>query len=514
MSISRRSSFFYLILFLLGVLLLASGCVTEQPSGSMSGITPAATPSLTYYTEQNPPYNYEENGTLRGISIDLLEAITEKMGKNVTRDQVRLVPWNEGYQTALTGNNTMIFVIARIPARENSFKWAGPLPPIVTVVFARSDSGIVINNPEDLQGYHIGAVTDDAAVQQLRDIGINETRLVQEPDASMLVKRALNGEIDLWADSEVSGQYTARQVTGNTSTFQVVYTFSDIPIYYGFSRDVPDATVQAFQKALDTLKSEKDSAGLSTYDRIIQQTRATGLPPAPLTYYTEQNPPFNYMENGTLQGIGVDLLEAITGEMGQKVLRDQVHLVAWPDGYQAALTRNNTVLFTAARLPAREQSFKWAGPVYPYTNVLFARQDRNITIRGPEDLKGYRIGVIPDDIAGTQLKALGIDQSQFVLETNASVLVARLESGEIDLWGYQEAAGWYFIDRVTGNTKTFTNVYTLPSLEGYYVFNNDVPDATVQSFQRALDKVKTVKDPAGSTTYERIVRKYVPSTGT
>ncbi len=511
MSLSRRLAALFLMPLLLGASLMVCGCTTEQSAGSSP--TTEKIRDFTYYTEQNPPYNYEENGTLKGISIDLLEAITERMGHKVPRSQVRLVSWDEGYQAALTGNNTMIFAIARIPARENAFKWAGPIPPYVTVVFARSDSGIVIDTPEDLQSYRIGAVTDDAAVQQLQDIGINETMLIQESEASTLVKRALNGTIDLWADSEVAGQYIIRQVTGNTSTFRVVYTFPDIPIYFGFSKDIPNVTVLEFQQALDELKSEKDATGLSAYDRIIQQTRATGLPPAQLTYYTEQNPPFNYMENGTLQGIGVDLLEAITEKMGQKVIRDQVHLVPWPDGYQTALTRNNTVLFTTVRLPAREQSFKWAGPIYPYTNVLFARQDWNITLTQPEDLHGYRIGVITDDIAGIQLKALGINQDQFVQETNASALAAKLQNGEIDLWGYQEAAGWYFTERVTGNATTFKIVYTLPALDGYYVFNKDVPDAVVNSFQKALDTIKNDKDAAGVSTYNRILQKYVPSPG-
>jgi polar amino acid transport system substrate-binding protein len=314
----------FLIALLMGAVLSAAGCMTEStPNG---GVTPTPTTStltvhqLTYYTEQNPPYNYEENGTLQGISIDLFEAITERMGQKVSRDQIRLVSWDEGYQAALTGNKTMIFAIARIPERETSFKWAGPIPPYITVLFARPERGIIINAPEDLKGYRIGAVTDDAAVQQLRDIGVNETQIVQESDVPTLIEKTLNGEIDMWADSEVSGRYIAQQETGNASTFQVVYTFPEIPIYFGFSRDVPDATVQAFQQALDALKAEKDDKGLSTYDRIVQRTRATGLPPAQLTFYTEQNPPFNYMENGTLQGIGVDLLEAITEKMGQNII--------------------------------------------------------------------------------------------------------------------------------------------------------------------------------------------------
>ena len=74
-----------------------------------------------------PPFNYVENGTLQGLSIDLLEAITAKMGDKVSGDQVRLVPWSEGYQAALTGNHTVIFAIARQPGREKSFRWAGPI---------------------------------------------------------------------------------------------------------------------------------------------------------------------------------------------------------------------------------------------------------------------------------------------------------------------------------------------------------------------------------------------------
>ena len=49
------------------------------------------------------------------------------MGTPVSPAQVHLVPWNEGYQAALTGNNTVIFSTARLPERESSFKWAGPI---------------------------------------------------------------------------------------------------------------------------------------------------------------------------------------------------------------------------------------------------------------------------------------------------------------------------------------------------------------------------------------------------
>ncbi len=234
---------------------------------------------------------------------------------------------------------------------------------------------------------------------------------------------------------------------------------------------------------------------------------------AELTYYTEQLPPYNYQENGTLQGISVDLLEAITEKMGKKASREEVHLVPWTEGYQTVLSRNNTVLFTTVRLPEREQSFKCAGPIYTYTNVLFARPDRGITIEDPEDLGNYRIGVIADDVAIQQLLDTGVNESQLVRETNASLLVDKLNKGEIDLWAYPEAAGRYFIEQVTGNPYSFRVIFTLSAQEGYYVFNKNVSDSTVASFQQSLDILKQEKDAAGISTYERILGRHIPSIG-
>ena len=81
---------------------------------------------LTYMTEQYPPYNYQEDGKLQGISVDLLEEIWAKMGANLNRSVIKLLPWTEGYQRTLNESNTVLFTTGRIPERELLFKWAGP----------------------------------------------------------------------------------------------------------------------------------------------------------------------------------------------------------------------------------------------------------------------------------------------------------------------------------------------------------------------------------------------------
>jgi polar amino acid transport system substrate-binding protein len=225
--------------------------------------------TLTFYTEQLPPYSYMENGTLRGIAVDLLEAVTERMGTTVSPAQIHLVPWDEGYHAALTGKNTVLFSTARLPERESSFKWAGPIATEQKVLLARPDRGIVVTGPADLNDLRIGVIKDDVVMLQLMEAGISQGQLVQETNASILAEHLAVGEIDLWGSIETPGRYISRQVTGDSDTFLVAYAFPTASSYYAFTRDVPDATVQSFQEALDFIKTDKNDKGFTGYEGIL-----------------------------------------------------------------------------------------------------------------------------------------------------------------------------------------------------------------------------------------------------
>ena len=115
-----------------------------------------------------------------------------------------------------------------------------------------------------------------------------------------------------------------------------------------------------------------------------------------LTYITEQYPLYNFQKDDRLQGISIDLLEKAWEIMGESLNRSIIELLPYTDGYQRTLKETNTVLFSTARLPEREQLFKWAGPIGPIRNVLLAKKDKNISITTAEDLRKYRIGAIKD----------------------------------------------------------------------------------------------------------------------
>lgn len=229
-----------------------------------------------------------------------------------------------------------------------------------------------------------------------------------------------------------------------------------------------------------------------------------------LTYITEQFPPYNYQEDGKLQGVSVDLLDKAWESMGVNLNRSVIQFLPWRDGYQQTLDKTNTILFSTARLPQREQLFKWAGPIGPIRNVLLAKRDKNISITAPEDLEKYRIGAINDDSAFQMLLDKGMKKENLVLETTSSPIIEMLQNGSIDAWAYGDVAGFWLIQESGANSSDFKIVYEFGQTDYYYAFNKETPDSLVQSFQQALDNAKNNTDEDEISDYERILSKYIP----
>ena len=501
---TRRSAVLFLLPLLAIMLILASGCVSEQPSPA-SPLPPRE--NLTFYTEQLPPYNYQENGALKGFSVDLLEAITANMGTKVTREEVHLVPWTEGYQTVLTRNNTVLFTTARLPEREGSFKWAGPVFAIPNVLFALPDREIVITGPESLKNYRIGVIVDDSAIQQLLDAGVNRSQLVQETNVPAVIAKLNSGEIDLWAYPKAPGRYFTEQVTGSYYSFRVVYTLPDLEGYYAFNRNVPDPTVQSFQQALDALKTGKDPGGITAYERILgRYIPSVGF--AHLTYLTEEWAPFNYDKDGVPAGISVEILEAVFREMGVNRTRADVRIVPLSEGFRQA-QGNGTVLFSIVLSPEREPLYKWAGPFTRGRFVVFAPVSRNITITSPADLNQYRIGAVKGTIENTLLTGQGVNPSHIVNGLVPADLIEMLEEGETDLWATGDITGRYEMMVAGVNPDAYEIVSTLSENDFYFIFSKDVPDELVRAFSQALVMVRNQKDAQGVSEYERIIYRNI-----
>ncbi len=499
----RRNDCVALALVVAGLLVIPS--VVILSSGQQSNVDVGA---FTFYTEQFPPYNYQENGTLKGVAVDLIGEMTARMGTRLTPDQVHLVPWTEAYQTVLGSNKSVLLSMARLPEREQSFKWVGPVFTDRYVLFAGYDKGIVVNGAADLNKYRIGVIADDAGVLQLEDAGVNSSHFVYGTNASALVEKLAHGDIDLWCYPEMVGRYIAQEVTANYYSFRVVYSLGALQSYFAFSKDTPNSTIGEFQKALDALKLEKDSAGLSVYDRIVgRYIPSIGL--AQLNYLTEEFPPYNFIEGGKPAGLSVEILRAVMDASGANGSAVAVHLVPWAEALEQVRANTSSVVFSIVRTPEREGLYRWAGPFTKSSFVLYAAVSRNITISSAADLNSYDIGVVESTVEGDLLIGQGVDASHIVSASTPSELVGMLASGQIDLWATGDLTGRYEMQKAGLNPNDYESVYVLSQDDFYFAFGKDVPDTMVGAFQHSLDFVRTQKDVHGVSEYERIVYKYL-----
>ncbi len=316
---SRRYVYCFLAVAIIIALSAATGFIIfqRQPAVSIA--------NLTYYTEQFPPCNYQENGTVKGIAVDLLTEITDKIGDKITPDKVNVLPWTEAYQTALNGSNIVLFSTARLPEREQSFKWAGPLFMDTCVLFARWDNTAPITTASDLNGYKIGVIKDSAAAMQLKNAGVAESNFVYFTNSSIILQQLLSGEIDFWCNAKVVGRTIAQQATGNYYAVKVVYHLDDYEYYYEFSRDVSDSTVNAFQQAIDVIKNEKDSAGSTVYEKILERYIPTqGMSRSPEELVAFVNTAYEYaQQNG--KGVAVNAFNQQTGQF----IKDELYIFAY-----------------------------------------------------------------------------------------------------------------------------------------------------------------------------------------
>jgi polar amino acid transport system substrate-binding protein len=174
------------------------------------------------------------------------------------------------------------------------------------------------------------------------------------------------------------------------------------------------------------------------------------------------------------------------------------------------LKENNTVLFSTGRTPEREQLFKWAGPIATCRFALLAKRDTKISINASEDFKNYKIGALEDNLVVQMLLDKGVKKEDLVLVETPKPLVEMLENGSIDAWAENDITALWQIKESGENASNYEVAYMLGSADAYLAFNKGFPDSLVQSFQEAIDCIKSNKDANGASEYDEILSEYIP----
>ncbi|MCH8497336.1 MAG: transporter substrate-binding domain-containing protein [Marinobacter sp.] len=164
-----------------------------------------AVESLRLFTEHYPPFNMQDEDTVRGTNTELLNKAFAELGIEVTH---RVVPWARAQANAQLLDNACFYSAVRSAEREPLYQWAGPLSREYITLFARKDRAINLDSVAEAASWRVGGQLGDAYVQWLLDRGIEVDTL---GGSTSSIEKLIFGRLDLWVAGSIGGPMMAME---------------------------------------------------------------------------------------------------------------------------------------------------------------------------------------------------------------------------------------------------------------------------------------------------------------
>jgi len=231
---------------------------------------------LTVLTEQYPPFNYMENGALKGLSYDLLALMLADLDQPELLERIELVPWARGYQMVQYQPNTLLFSMVRTEQRENLVSWVGPILTNYAACIGKTElSGEFTARPraESLRGKAVGVIRKDVVDQLVHaDADFSQAKIELIDYPSQAVELLEHDRLDLWCYTKEAVQFYFNQKGVALSNYTTLVDLGPSgELYYSLHRDTDPAIVDALQAALDRLKQPADGQSSSPFQQLIER---------------------------------------------------------------------------------------------------------------------------------------------------------------------------------------------------------------------------------------------------
>jgi polar amino acid transport system substrate-binding protein len=206
---------------------------------------------------------------------------------------------------------------------------------------------------------------------------------------------------------------------------------------------------------------------------------------------TENSPPYQYLQDGILEGSATLPVKQI---LSCAKISAPITLLPWKRAYQTTLSQKNTLLFSLARTPAREQLFVWIAPIFTSTAYLYKLKSRtDIQLNSLQDLNGYSIGVLPDDYKTKYLLSLSnSDRFKIKYFNQRRSQILMLANGRFDLTANDPDTFLKMIEQFDFNPEDFEKLLPLgPTLTLYLAINKNSDAKLINTLQECGKTLKT-----------------------
>lgn len=231
------------------VLALALSLGLSLASAAASAQTIKAVTEASAFTHQN------SDGKVGGPASQIVEATLQNAG--LTDYSVSLYPWARAYDMALQEPNVLIYLIARTPARETQFKWAGEFMRIEYHLYKlRDQAQVTVRSLQDAKNYSIGVMRDDVRHQYLQSQGF--TKLVVSAQNIDNFKKLINRQVQLVPIPEVDAKLLCEEARFDCTRLEKVHTLDALAVglYMAYSKSTSDEVVARTRTAFNKLKAD------------------------------------------------------------------------------------------------------------------------------------------------------------------------------------------------------------------------------------------------------------------
>lgn len=214
----------------------------------------ADTQKISIVTEEWPPYNYSENSSLKGSSVEIVKEIAKKLKVNI---DIQIFPNMRA--TAMLNKNprTMLISMMRTPEREKKYKWVGPLDDSSIYFYKKKGNPVVVLTLSDAKKVHSICTRHGGLVpSMLKASGFSNLNSVAN-DGEATYKMLILDRCDLAiSDSPMGVSYLLKKMNyPSDAIVQTAVRLVAFPIYIACSKDIPDAEIARWQAALNSLKA-------------------------------------------------------------------------------------------------------------------------------------------------------------------------------------------------------------------------------------------------------------------
>ncbi len=217
---------------------------------------------------------------------------------------------------------------------------------------------------------------------------------------------------------------------------------------------------------------------------------------APIGVYGPVEAPYQLLDKQQRpDGFAVAVVRMVLREAGADA---KIELMPWMRIKSTKLPLPNQLIFTVYRNHDTEHSYKWVGAIVPFKIFVYRLKSRqDITVTDVQSLAKYTTGVVRGGGRFQYLSEKGLAKHLDIASSDESN-IRKFFAGRIDIL-LEDPVMLNYAARLYGlDASAAEKISELTDLagEGYLAFSPGTPDAVVQSYSAALEKVQASQEYA------------------